>query len=67
MSSMSAKDIKVDTLLIAYSTTEKEGTAFLTVGKKRTNGSVEVINIIQGQEATDIYNKLSERIFEEAK
>lgn len=64
---MSTKDLKVETLLVGYSTTGNEETAILTVGKKRKNQSVEIINAIQGPEATELYKKLSENRFSEVK
>lgn len=47
-----------DSLLVGY---EMHGDSIvLIVGRKRLNQSVEIINALQGEEATDIYKKLIE-------
>lgn len=50
----------VDTILvdITFDTKSEINTAVLTVGKKRKNKSVEIINVFLGEEAIDIYKKL---------
>lgn len=48
----------VDTLLIGIDISNKDSTAVLTVGKKRMNQSVEIINAFQGDEARELYNRL---------
>lgn len=49
----------VDTVLIGYSVTSEKDSCVLTVGRKRPNGSVEIINAFQGDEAKEIYKKLT--------
>lgn len=51
----------VDTLLIGIDISNKDSTAVLTVGKKRMNQSVEIINAFQGDEARELYNRLVEK------
>ncbi len=48
----------VDSLLIGIDISSKDSTAVLTVGKKRMNQSVEIINAFQGDEARELYKKL---------
>lgn len=48
----------VDTLLIGIDISNKDSTAVLTVGRKRMNQSVEIVNAFQGDEARELYNRL---------
>lgn len=50
-----------DTILVGYSFTPEKDTAVLTVGRKRLNGSVEIINAFSGEEAIELYGKLTTR------
>lgn len=49
----------VDSILIGVDISNKEdATAVLTVGRKRMNQSVEIINAFQGDEARELYERL---------
>lgn len=48
-----------DTLLISIDFSHGKDVGVLTVGRKRPNQSVEIINGFQGKEAEDLYLKLS--------
>lgn len=48
----------IDTLLIGVDFSNKESTGVLTVGRKRMNQSVEIINAFQGEEARELYERL---------
>ncbi len=48
----------VDSILIGVDISNKDATAVLTVGRKRMNQSVEIINAFQGNEARELYEKL---------
>lgn len=48
----------VDTLLIGVDISNGEDLAVLTVGRKRMNQSVEIVNVFAGKEAIELYNKL---------
>lgn len=48
----------VDSILIGVDISNKDSTAVLTVGRKRMNQSVEIINAFQGDEARELYEKL---------
>jgi hypothetical protein len=47
-----------ESILVAYDDTYGKDKAVLCVGKKRPNDSVEIINAFQGDEATELWNKL---------
>lgn len=49
-----------DTLLISIDIREG-GSTLMLVGKKRRGEMLEIINSFQGEEARDIYNKLTEK------
>ena len=49
-----------DTLLISIDIRKSENTLML-VSRKRRGEMLEIINSFQGQEARDIYNKLTEK------
>ena len=44
----------INVVLVSYDDERQ----LLFVGKKRPNGSVEIINAIPGEEATELFNKL---------
>lgn len=48
-----------ESLLIGFDISENDH-CVLVVGKKRLNESVEIINAFQGEEAKDLYKKLTE-------
>lgn len=49
----------VDSILIGVNISNKEDSmAVLTVGRKRMNQSVEIINAFQGDEARELYERL---------
>ena len=48
-----------DTILVSFDNSNGEDTCVLIVGRKRPNESVEIINAFQGQEAEDLYRKLT--------
>lgn len=48
----------VDTLLIGVDISKGEDLAVLTVGRKRMNQSVEIVNAFAGKEAIELYEKL---------
>ena len=48
----------IDSILIGVDISDKDSTAVLTVGRKRMNQSVEIINAFQGDEARELYNRL---------
>lgn len=47
-----------DTLLVSIDIREG-GSALMLVGRKRKGEMLEIINTVQGEEAKDIYNKLT--------
>lgn len=49
-----------DTLLISIDIREG-GSTLMLVGRKRRGEMLEIINSFQGEEARDIYNKLTEK------
>ena len=49
----------VDTMLIGYSISSEKDSCVLTVGRKRLNESVEIINAFSGEEAKELYKKLT--------
>lgn len=52
----------VDSVIVAIAFDPDPDKTVLTVGRKRLNESLEVINAFQGQEAIDIYNKLTTKV-----
>lgn len=52
----------VDSVIVAIAFDPNPDNTVLTVGRKRLNESVEIINAFQGQEAIDIYNKLTTKV-----
>lgn len=49
----------IDSLIIGYDFTNGKDKEILIVGRKRMNQSVEIINAFQGEEAKEIYNRLT--------
>lgn len=49
----------VDTILIGVDFANNDHTDVLTVGRKRVNQSVEIINAFQGEEAKELYKRLT--------
>lgn len=47
-----------ESLLIGVDFTNGEDVGVLIVGRKRPNQSVDIINVFQGKEAEELYNKL---------
>ena len=47
-----------DSMLIGFNRMLGEDIATVLVGKKRENGSVEIINAFEGEEAIELYEKL---------
>lgn len=47
-----------DTLLVSIDIREG-GSALMLVGRKRKGEMLEIINTVQGEEAKDIYNRLT--------
>lgn len=60
-------DESSNVLLVGFDNAHGDDAAVLIVGKKRKNQSVEIINAFQGQEAVELYNKLSANMFKEGK
>ena len=48
-----------DVILVSIDFNHGEDADILIVGRKRPNGSAEIINAFQGQEARDLYEKLA--------
>lgn len=51
-----------DSVIVSISFNINQDNTVLVVGRKRLNESVEIINAFQGQEAIDIYNKLTNKV-----
>ena len=51
-----------DAVIVSISFNPNQENTVLVVGRKRLNETVEVINAFQGQEAIDIYNKLTTKV-----
>lgn len=49
----------VDTILIGVDFANNDHTDVLIVGRKRMNQSVEIINAFQGEEAKELYKRLT--------
>lgn len=48
-----------DTILVSFDRETPTSDPILIVGRKRMNESVDIINAFEGQEAIDIYEKLT--------
>lgn len=49
----------VDTILVSVDFSNKNDTGVMVVGRKRMNQSVEIINAFQGEEAKELYKRLT--------
>jgi hypothetical protein len=49
----------VDTILVGVDFANNGDTGVLIVGRKRMNQSVEIINAFQGEEAKELYKRLT--------
>lgn len=49
----------VDTILVSVDFANNGDTGVLIVGRKRMNQSVEIINAFQGEEANELYKRLT--------
>ena len=47
----------IDSVIVSYDN-QSNDIPILIVGRKRKNQSVEIINAFQGDEATELYNRL---------
>lgn len=52
---------KTDTLLVGVDFSDNGDIGVLIVGRKRPNQSVEIVNAFQGEEAAELYKRLTER------
>lgn len=48
-----------DTLLVGIDFSKGEDVGVLVVGRKRPNESIDIINAFQGEEARDLYERLT--------
>ena len=48
-----------DTVLVSFNRESSDSDPILIVGRKRKNQSAEIINAFQGDEATELYNRLT--------
>ena len=46
-------------LLVGYDDTHGKDSAVLIIGKKLPRGTLDIINAFQGEEATELYKKLT--------
>jgi hypothetical protein len=56
-----------DTLLIGYDFSHGVDKTVLVVGRKRPNGTVEIVNTLQDEEANELYKKLTTKKVKENK
>ncbi len=49
----------VDSILVSVDFSNKNDTGVMVVGRKRMNQSVEIINAFQGEEAKELYKRLT--------
>ena len=47
-----------EVLLVSYVGRHNKDESVMIIGKKRENGTVEILNALTGKDATDIYEKL---------
>lgn len=50
--------IMIDSVIVSYDN-QSNDVPILIVGKKRPNQSVDIINAFQGDEATELYDRLT--------
>ena len=48
-----------DSVIVAYDFSHGKDNAVLIVGKKRKNQTVDIVNAFQGEEATELWKKLT--------
>ena len=48
-------------IIVSYDTSENGDETILLVGKKNPNETIKIINAFQGEEARDLWQKLTER------
>ena len=48
-------------IVVSYDTSENGDEPILLVGKKNPNEAIKIINAFQGEEARDLWKKLTER------
>lgn len=60
------KKNNVDVLLVSYDD-QSNDEPIMIVGRKRSNGSIDIVNAFQGEEAVDFYNALTTVINKEEK
>ena len=51
-------DRKIESVIVSYDHIPGKDIAVLLVGIKQPNQTVDIINALQGSEATDLWNKL---------
>lgn len=51
-------DRKIESVIVSYDKIPGKDEAILLVGIKRPNQTVEIINALEGDEATDLWKKL---------
>ena len=60
------KKNNVDVLLVSYDAHSNDE-PIMIVGRKRSNGSIDIVNAFQGEEAVDFYNALTTVVNKEEK
>ena len=50
-----------EAILVGYCPANGKDVAVMTVGRKRINGSVEIINAFQGLEAEELWKRLTKK------
>ena len=56
----------VDVLLVSFDVYSNDE-PIMIVGRKRSNGSIDIVNAFQGEEAVDFYNALTTVVNKEEK
>lgn len=51
-----------DAVIVSVSISPATKTGVLIVGRKRPNGSTEIVNAFQGEEAVELYTKLTTKV-----
>ena len=49
----------LETLLVRYDDTHGKDNTVLIIGKKLPRGTLDIVNAFQGEEATELYKKLT--------
>ena len=55
---MTLENHTTTSLIIGYDISHTSDNKVLVIGKRGPNGSVEIVNAFQGDEAEELYNKL---------